>query len=105
MPEFLKEIVEFFNWFFGLKWDEVTLQWFEANKYTVGFLLAAPVLIYRWMRRNAYQIQMVDQEYDELVLDDEDLDLDDELVDDDPIFQAWDKEFQAAEKEIEGKQE
>lgn len=52
-------MIEFFQWFFGLELDSVTLPWLEANKYTIGFILGAPVFAYRWYQKNVKQIHQM----------------------------------------------
>lgn len=61
----MESFLDFLNWFFSLKMDNVTLPWAEANKYTIGFILGIPYLIYRWYRNSLYQIRILDDEYDD----------------------------------------
>lgn len=58
----MEGLSDFALWFFSLKMDVVTLPWLEANKYTIGVILAGPYLICRWYRQNAKRIKNLDQE-------------------------------------------
>ena len=54
----MNEILEAIKWFFGLQMDSVTLPWAEANKYTIAFLLGAPVMAARWYWKTRHQAKL-----------------------------------------------
>ena len=69
MNEFFQPVVDFSTWFFSQQWDSVTGPWLEANKYTLGTVVAFPVLVAKWRARTKAKIAVAKAEADELIRD------------------------------------
>jgi hypothetical protein len=60
----MNELIEWLRWFFSLEMDAVTLPWVEANKYTIAFILGAPVMAARWYWKTRDQAKKANLEFE-----------------------------------------